>query len=82
MAFGRVLRQLRTNAGLTQEQLGFEAELQRVYISTLELGKQKPTINTIFKLATALNRSAKDIIGLVEEELAAASQGGKRQRKK
>lgn len=69
VAFGRVLRQLRLDAGLTQETLGFEADLRRTYVSILELGQQQPTLTTILKLAKALNRSAKDIIGLVEAEL-------------
>jgi transcriptional regulator with XRE-family HTH domain len=69
VAFGRVLRQLRKEAGLTQEELGLEADLRRTYISILELGQQQPTLTTILKLARALNRSARDIVGLVEAEL-------------
>lgn len=69
VAFGRVLRQLRLEAGLTQEQLGFEADLRRTYISVLELGQQQPTLTTILKLAKGLGRPAQEIIGLVEAEL-------------
>ena len=69
VAFGRVLRQLRLDAGLTQEALGFEADLRRTYVSILELGQQQPTLTTILKLAKALNRSAQEIMGLVETEL-------------
>lgn len=69
VAFGRVLRQLRQKAGLTQEQLGFEADLRRTYISILELGQQQPTLTTILKLAKPLKHSAQDVIGLVEAEL-------------
>ena len=70
VAFGKVLRQLRLEAGLTQEQLGFEADLRRTYISILELGQQQPTLTTIIKIAGAMNRSAQEIVGLVEVELA------------
>ena len=69
VAFGRVLRRLRLEVGLTQEQLGFEADLRRTYISILELGRQQPTLTTILKLAKAINRSAQDVMGLVESEL-------------
>jgi len=69
VAFGRVLRQLRLDAGLTQEALGFEADLRRTYVSILELGQQQPTLTTILKLAKAMNRSAQEIMGLVEAEL-------------
>jgi transcriptional regulator with XRE-family HTH domain len=72
VAFGRVLRRLRLKAGLTQEQLGLEADLLRTFISLLELGQQQPTLTTILKLSRALGRSAKDIVGLVEVELASA----------
>ena len=65
-AFGMVIRELRSEAGLTQEQLGFEADLRRTFISVLELGQQQPTLTTIFKLAKALKIPASKIIGLVE----------------
>ena len=69
VAFGVVLRRLRIDAGLTQEQLGFEAELRRTYISVLELGQQQPSLTTIFKLAQALKINASGLIGQVEAEL-------------
>lgn len=72
VAFGKVLRRLRLKAGFTQEQLGLEADLLRTFISLLELGQQQPTLTTILKLSRALDRSAKDIVGLVESELAAS----------
>jgi transcriptional regulator with XRE-family HTH domain len=77
VAFGRVLRRLRMEAGLTQEQLGLDADLRRTYISILELGQQQPSLTTILKIAKGLNRSAREIVGLVEEELA---QPGRRRR--
>ena len=70
IAFGKVLRQLRLEAGLTQEHLGFEADLRRTYVSVLELGQQQPSLTTILKLADALNSSSKDLVGLVAVELA------------
>ena len=54
---------------LTQEQLGFEADLRRTYVSILELGQQQPTLTTILKLAKSLNQSGRDLIGLVEDEI-------------
>ena len=72
IAFGRVVRQRRIDIGLTQEQLGFEAELRRTYISIIELGQQQPSLNTIFKLARALQISPGRLIGLVEDELSRA----------
>lgn len=72
VAFGKVLRRLRKEAGLTQEQLGLEADLRRTYVSILELGQQQPSLGTIFKLARALGISASSVIAEVENELGAA----------
>ena len=69
VAFGRVLRQLREAAGLTQEQLGFEADLRRTYVSILELGQQQPSLKTILKLAQALKCPAGKMIDQVEIEI-------------
>ena len=69
VAFGKVLRRLRLEAGLTQEQLGFEADLRRTYISILELGQQQPSLATILKLAKALKQSGQALVGSVEAEI-------------
>ncbi len=66
MAFGRILRESRKNLGLSQEKLAFEANLQRNYISLIELGTNQPTITTIFKLAKALNTKPHELIKKVE----------------
>lgn len=69
VAFGKVLRRLRQNAGLTQEQLALEADLQRSYVSILELGQQQPSLTTILKLASALGRTAQSLMADIESEL-------------
>lgn len=68
-AFGEVLRELRKERGLTQELLGFEADLRRTFVSSLELGEKQPTLLTIFKLSNALAVSPSKLIALVEEKL-------------
>ena len=69
IAFGIVLRDLRLQSGLSQEALGFAAYLQRNYISLMELGRNQPTITTIFKLAKALNIKPSKLIDLVENDV-------------
>ena len=69
VAFGVVLRKLRMEAALTQEELGFEADLRRTYVSVLELGHQQPSLTTILKLSKALKLSAMDLMAMVEEEI-------------
>ena len=68
-AFGKVLRRLRKKKGLSQEELGFEADIQRNFVSLMERGLNQPTITTIFKIAKALGYTPSKIIALVEKEL-------------
>ncbi|MGF6148776.1 anaerobic benzoate catabolism transcriptional regulator [Kingella potus] len=68
VAFGKTLRKLRKEAGLTQEQLAFEAELQRVYVSILELGRQQPSLETVLKLARGLNCPPGYLVELAAQE--------------
>jgi DNA-binding XRE family transcriptional regulator len=64
--FGEVLRDMRIEAGMTQEQLGLEADLRRTFISLLELGQQQPTLTTLIKLAHALRCPAHEIVAKFE----------------
>lgn len=54
---------------MSQEELGFATDLQRNYISLLELGKHQPTLPALIKLSHALNKSASDLVSEVEIEL-------------
>lgn len=66
LAFGRVLRERRKLAGMTQEQLALEADVQRNYVSLIERGVNQPTITIIFKLAAALKCRPSALIAEVE----------------
>jgi transcriptional regulator with XRE-family HTH domain len=70
-AFGKILPQLRQEAALSQEALGFEADLRRTYVNILELGQQQPSLTAILKLAKALNLTGSTLVGMFESELAA-----------
>lgn len=65
-AFGQVLRALRKRQGLSQEQLGHEAGVERNYISLLELGRNSASVKTIFKLARALGVSVAEFMSMAE----------------
>lgn len=69
-AFGRVLRVLRRKQGYTQETLGFAANLDRTYISLLELGTRSPTLDTIYALCHVLDVSLTVFVSLIEADLA------------
>jgi transcriptional regulator with XRE-family HTH domain len=52
--FGRNVRAARLAKGWSQEQLAFEADLQRSYISELETGKRNPTLDVVETIARVL----------------------------
>ena len=68
VAFGRALRRLRKEYGFTQEELGFEADLRRTFMSVLELGQQQPTLTTIIKLAKVFNLKPHQLLQEMEKE--------------
>lgn len=53
--FGRNVRLVRTQKGWTQEQLAFEADVKRSYISEIESGKRNPSLDVVEKIAKALD---------------------------
>lgn len=69
VAFGQVLRHLRKEAGLSQEQLALEAEVERNFVSLIERGVNQPTVRVIFKLAAALQTTPSKMFIEVEKVL-------------
>lgn len=59
--FGKRLRKLRTEAKLSQEELGVKAQIHRTYIGAIERGEQNISIDNIEKIAKALKLSPKDL---------------------
>ena len=54
ITFGKRLRQLRRERGLSQEELGLRADLDRNYVGGIERGERNPTLVNICRLAGAL----------------------------
>lgn len=52
--FGENLRKLRKEAGISQEELAFRSALHRTQVGVLERGSRVPRIDTLIKLASAL----------------------------
>lgn len=59
---GKNIARLRKNAGLTQEQLSEKVGLSLTYIGYIEIGKKKPALRTLNKIASALKVKVKDLI--------------------
>ncbi|MDJ0513770.1 MAG: helix-turn-helix transcriptional regulator [Methyloceanibacter sp.] len=51
---GRNVRRIREERGLSQEELAFETDLHRTYVSGVERGVRNPTVLVIDRLAKAL----------------------------
>ena len=64
--FGQILRKLRAEKGISQEDLGFKSGYHRTYISLLERGQKNPSLQTIFRLAKALEISPSELIRGIE----------------
>ena len=64
---GKELRKAREEAGLTQEKLAFEAEIDRSYVSLLENDKKSPTLDVLFRLCGAMRIPASALIARVEK---------------
>jgi transcriptional regulator with XRE-family HTH domain len=68
-AFAQVLRRLRKDKGLSQEELAHQSDLDRTYISLLERGLRQPSLSSILRLSKSLGVSSADILAEVEEKL-------------
>lgn len=68
-SFQLTLRELRENAGKSQECLAADSELDRTYISMLERGKRQPTLSTLIKISIALEIPLSEIIKQAEEKV-------------
>ena len=81
-AFGKVLREIRNEHSLSQEELSFESGYHRTYISLLERGRKSPSLNTIFQLAAALGLSPSEILRRTEIRVTRVRKQGVRKRRK
>ena len=59
---GRNIRRLREEAGLSQEQLAFDAGMKRSYLSDMERGVRNPSVRALGRLAAALKVSPDELL--------------------
>ena len=67
--FGEALSRARKAAGITQEQLAFDAKVDRTYISELENGHKSLTMDVLFRVCPVLGIAASELIAQVERGL-------------
>lgn len=66
--FALVLKKLRLEKKLSQEEFGFQTGLHRTYVSQLERGLKSPSLNTLSKIAKVLDIKLSHLFYLMEEE--------------
>jgi len=60
-SFGEKVREIRNKLGLSQEELGFKANIHRTYIGAVERGEQNVSLDNIGKLAKQLKVALSDL---------------------
>lgn len=66
--FGKTLRRLRKNQGVSQEAFAAKCNLHRTYISDIERGERNVSLENIEKIATVLNIQISELFKEVESE--------------
>ena len=64
---GLLIRQIRIEKGLSQEDLAFKCDLHRTYIGSLERAEKVATILTLEKITTALEVSLSELFKKYEK---------------
>lgn len=68
-AIAKTVQGLRKKKKLTQEDLAGFCQVDRSYISMIEVGKHEPTVTKIFDLCEALGVSVPSFFTMVEREV-------------
>jgi transcriptional regulator with XRE-family HTH domain len=65
---GTRIAELRNSKGFTQEQLAGKMEISSKYLSSIERGKENPTLDTFIKLSESLGVNIEDIFRFIQIE--------------
>ena len=64
---GKVIQEYREKKGLSQEVVSGLADIGRTHLSAIERGVRKPTRETFFKIADALDVAPSELMKLIEK---------------
>ena len=67
---GQVIRKLRTQKHMTQELLSGFAGIARSHLSMIENGTKQANMETIWRIALALEMTPSQLIAAIEDEIA------------
>lgn len=76
-ALGYLVKQQRTALGISQEELGLRANLDRTYISGVERGVRNPSLSALVNLASGLGITVSHLLDGLEAKI--ITQNGKNQ---
>ena len=66
---GKVIADFRKRKNISQEVLSGLADIGRTHLSAIERGERKPTLETLYRISTALEVRMSDIIIAIEDNL-------------
>jgi transcriptional regulator with XRE-family HTH domain len=66
-ALGLVLKDRRLELGLTQEDVAGAAEIDRPFVTLIEVARKQPSVSVFWKLAGALEISPGELASLVDQ---------------
>lgn len=58
---GQRIRELRTGRQMSQEELAFKSQISPAHLGQIERGLKNPTVDTVFKIASALDVSIAEL---------------------
>lgn len=67
--FGEEVRRIRNEAGLSQERLALEADVDRSFLSKMERGIRQPSLTVLLKLCQALKYAPDKLVSDVYSKL-------------
>ena len=73
-AVGRVIRRIRRRRGLSQEVVSGMAGIARTHLTMIENGSKQANLETVWKIALALDMQPSELIRQVEEEIQSTGQ--------
>jgi transcriptional regulator with XRE-family HTH domain len=65
---GARIKEIKTKKGITQEQLPEMMEINPKYLSSIERGKENPTLSTLIRLSESLEVDLGEVFSFVDPE--------------
>lgn len=66
---GLVIADFRRKKGISQEVLSGLADIGRTHLSAIERGERKPTLETLYRISTAMDIKMSDVVLEIEKQL-------------